>query len=340
MQDVFPGGAPSGGGAPVIMVGVSGGADSMCLAVLADDWAKRLGGRMLAVTVDHGLRPESSAEAMSVSGWMGEIGIEHEIIRWHGGDAQESAVQARARDARYALMATRAGEIGASHLLVAHHLNDQAETFIMRLRHQSGLDGLAGMAPMRGLPGTDCILARPLLGVNKDRLVATLVAAGHRWIEDPSNDNTRFERVRTRLLLGELEKTEKLDPGSIARAANACARVRGVLDGAAGEFISRELHTEGAGGALAVSLPALNDLHPEIARRVLGAIITRLVPARYRPAPGKLQRMQEWLGRAGGQGAMTLGGCRVAKKTGFARFSPEKGRFRGKAPHLAVSGHG
>ncbi|HZD25370.1 MAG TPA: tRNA lysidine(34) synthetase TilS, partial [Alphaproteobacteria bacterium] len=137
---------------PALAVAVSGGADSLALALLADGWARRRGGVATALTVDHGLRPEAAAEARRVGRWLAARGIPHRILRWRG-DKPATAVQAKARAARYALLADWCRRHGVLHLLTAHHRGDQAETVLMRLAHGSGVDGLAGMARQRRLEG-------------------------------------------------------------------------------------------------------------------------------------------------------------------------------------------
>ncbi|MCK5168079.1 MAG: tRNA lysidine(34) synthetase TilS, partial [Rhodospirillaceae bacterium] len=190
------------GMAPHIAVGVSGGADSMALVLLLDDWVKPLGGSVLGITVDHGLRNYSAAEASQVGAWLKDKAINHKIVRWQSDPAQTSALQARARNARYELMAEICVGHGIKHLFVAHNMEDQAETFLMRLRRKSGLDGLGAMAKERKLDCNNNItLVRPLLSVPKVRLKDTLKTRSQPWVEDPSNNNTQFERVRTRKLL-------------------------------------------------------------------------------------------------------------------------------------------
>ncbi len=180
---------------PALAVGVSGGADSMALAILADAWAKARGGTVLALIVDHGLRAELAEEAVKVAGWLGARGLPSRILAWRGAKPR-TGIQAAAREARYRLLAEAAAAAGILHLLTAHQLEDQAETVAMRAAHASGPAGLAGMAAVRELEGVR--LLRPLLGVPKARLEATLRRIGQPWVEDPSNRHPRFERARLR----------------------------------------------------------------------------------------------------------------------------------------------
>ena len=180
---------------PHLAVAVSGGADSSCLALLARRWASDRGGRVLALVVDHGLRPNSASETRSTVERLGSMGIDAEILPWHGAKP-ESAIQERARAARYALLEEACARHGILHLLLGHHLDDQRETIAMRIERGSGSIGTAGMASVREL--RHMRLLRPLLAVPKSRLRARLEAEGHSWIEDPTNADHRFARARLR----------------------------------------------------------------------------------------------------------------------------------------------
>lgn len=183
---------------PMIAVAVSGGPDSLALAILADRWARARGGTAWALTVDHGLRPESAAESEIVGGWLAARRIPHAVLSWEGAKPA-TGIQEAARTARYRLLTAWCAARGCLHLLLAHHREDQAETFLIRRRAGSGMDGLAGMAAVRELPHVR--LVRPLLAVAKTRLVALLGAEGQDFLRDPSNANPIFERSRLRLAI-------------------------------------------------------------------------------------------------------------------------------------------
>ncbi|CCC97941.1 protein of unknown function [Azospirillum baldaniorum] len=167
---------------PRVAVGVSGGADSLGLVLLAQRWAAERGGDVLALIVDHGLRAESAAEAARVGGWLQARGVAHAILRWDG-EKPASGIQEAARAARHHLLAERCRKEGVLHLALAHHRDDQAETVLLRFSRGSGIDGLAGMAPVRAAGAVRVI--RPLLDLPHKRLVATCRAFGQEWIEDP-----------------------------------------------------------------------------------------------------------------------------------------------------------
>ncbi len=175
-----------------LAVAVSGGADSMALLCLAARWGKR---PLTALTVDHGLRAESAEEARRVKGWAEAQGVPHVTLAWRG-EKPKANLQAAARAARYGLLAQWCRDARVEGLLLAHTLDDQAETVLLRLARGSGVNGLAAMAPATRLRGVT--LLRPLLGISRARIVATLEALRQPWIEDPSNEDTRFARVRLR----------------------------------------------------------------------------------------------------------------------------------------------
>ena len=180
-----------------IAVAVSGGSDSMALLRLLAQWAKsRIGPlQIFALTVDHGLRAESSAEARRVAAWCAALGLHHETLRWEG-PKPASGIQAKARTARYTLMTEWCLRNSVSVLLTAHTADDQAETVLMRQRRTQSALSLAGIWPTREWNGIQIV--RPLLETPKSNLQRYLNDFGQEWIEDPSNHDRKYERVRIR----------------------------------------------------------------------------------------------------------------------------------------------
>jgi tRNA(Ile)-lysidine synthase len=213
---------------PALVLAVSGGPDSVALMWLAARWRKSLGRgpRLLAVTVDHGLRKEAAREARDVKRLARSLEIEHRTLRWTG-DKPSRGVPAAARDARYRLLAQAARAARASHVLTAHTRDDQAETLLMRLLRGSGIAGLAAMARESEREGIR--LARPLLEVPKSRLIATLNKAKISFADDPTNRNPAFTRPRLRALLP-LLAAEGGDARGLARLASRLARANAAVD--------------------------------------------------------------------------------------------------------------
>jgi tRNA(Ile)-lysidine synthase len=287
---------------PQIAVAVSGGPDSLALVVLADRWARTRGGQAWAVSVDHGLRPESAAEARTVAGWLAARAIPHEILRWVG-DKPASGIQEAARDARYRLLAEWCGRHGVLHLLTAHHREDQVETHLIRRRAGSGIDGLAGMSAVRELGG--CRLIRPLLSVPRARLLAVLAAEGQPFLRDPSNLNPAFERTRLRAAL-------EAGDGAVVDAAigelRACGQRRIERERALDGLIARAAALHPAGFAV-LSPSAIATADGESAERLLGRVAACVGGAPYPVRRARLARLRAGLA-AQPERARTLGGCR------------------------------
>jgi tRNA(Ile)-lysidine synthase len=285
--------------APFIAVAVSGGPDSLALTLLADRWARQRSGRAWGLTVDHGLRSESAAEARTVGGWLAARGISHEILTWTD-EKSATGIQEAARDARYRLLTAWCRVNGCLHLLTAHHREDQAETHMIRSRAGSGVNGLAGMSAVRELPG--CRLVRPLLTISRARLAALLAAEAQPFVRDPSNFNPVYERARLR---------QQVSPADVANAAEE-ARIRGhqriereqTLDRLIGSAIA--LHPEG----FAVIDPALLGGAPVDLQELLLERVARCIGGAPYPLRGdRLARLRIALETEPGR-ARTLGGCR------------------------------
>ncbi len=283
-----------------LAVAVSGGADSMALTLLAAEWAKREGRPFAAVSIDHGLRAESAAEAQQVGGWLAAAGIAHTILRWEG-EKPASGIHAAARTARYRLIAAWCRARGIGDVLVAHHRDDQSETMLLRLARGSGATGLAAMAAVSERDGVR--LLRPLLGVAKARLIATLAARGQAWIEDPSNANPRYGRTRMR---SALRGWSEAATGLVTRA-HAFGVVRQEEEAATGTLL-QTAHVD-ALGVCQLSRDALRA-DARTAPRALARVLCVVGGRDYAPERAALQRLVAWL--AGGQvGRRSLHRCVV-----------------------------
>jgi tRNA(Ile)-lysidine synthase len=289
---------------PALAVAVSGGADSIALCLLAAGWAQARGGTVTALTVDHGLRPEASAEARQVAGWLMPRGIAHRTLVWRPPPGTRN-IQASARAARLDLLRSWCREAGCLHLLTAHHLEDQAETFLLRLARGSGLDGLAGMAALRET--AECRLLHPLLTVPRQRLAALLCASGQGWIEDPSNIDPRYARVRLRRGAA-LLAAEGLSAERLAATAKRLGRARMALEAQVAEALARAVALHPSGFAR-LDPAKLFGTTPEIALRALAQLVATIGGADYTPRLERLERLNDALARPLATGR-TLGGCR------------------------------
>lgn len=208
-----------------VAVGVSGGPDSMALAWLLSQWSKKSGVQIHALSVDHGLRKESAAEAKKVSksiaGWPN---TKHSVLRWTGKKPKTGVMEA-ARAVRYRLMGAYCRKYKIKYLLLAHHQDDQAETFLFRLAKGSGLDGLASIRPVQALDEGISLL-RPLLSIPKQRLELTCKSQKISYIKDPSNESARFARPRLRKAL----KEEGMSAKRLATTAARLERAQRALE--------------------------------------------------------------------------------------------------------------
>ena len=297
---------------PHLAVAVSGGRDSLCLAILLQRWAKPRRGRITALTVNHGLRPESAAEAAQVRRWLAAHGITHRTLHWQRSGAVRrfpGGLQAAARDARYRLLSAACREFGILHLALAHQRDDQAETFLLRLDRGSGLDGLAAIAPIADRQGIR--LLRPLLPVPRARLAATLQAWRQDWIDDPSNEDDAHTRIRLRRLLPTLAETG-VTPARLAGAATALGQVRQAMEEAVASVLAAAAEIDPA-GYLRLDPVALTAAPVEVSQRALARCLMAIGGGAYAPRRERLIRLHDRI--AGGRlgGGATLGGCRIAR---------------------------
>lgn len=312
---------------PEIAVAVSGGRDSLCLALLSDEWVRSRHGKLVALIVDHGLRPESASEAGATAHTMQAHGIESVVLRW-AGNKRASGLQEAAREARYHLLAAACRERCILHLLVAHHGDDQAETIAMRAAHGSGPDGLAGMAAQVETP--DIRLLRPLLPVPRERLTASLVERGVAWIDDPSNVDPRFERARLRR-----QGVAAVHPDE-ARAGEERQLARAAVD--ALELDERVALDRSVFGRLPVGL------RRRLLSRVVQAVSGGDHPPRRDRLEGALARMAGPAdrGKSGRRADFTLSGCQFMLRQADENrrllwiVRPESGR-KGRQPLIPAA---
>jgi len=264
---------------PRLAVGVSGGADSTALALLAKQWVNERGGQVLALIVDHGLRSGSGAEASITRQRLEARDIPARVLTLTGlGGAK---LQETARRARHAALAEAARDAGTLFLLLGHHASDQSETVAMRaLRGNSGLEAMAGWTARN-----HAVLLRPVLRIAPERLRAFLRQENMQWVEDPSNQDPRFERVRLRLA-GVTAAPQ--DPAPRRTAENAVAA-----------FLAREAIIRPEG--FAVLRP---DSCPPAA---LAALLRTIGGRQYAPRQAAVTKL------AGQLQPATLGGVRLMK---------------------------
>jgi tRNA(Ile)-lysidine synthase len=336
--------------APAIVLAVSGGPDSIALMWLAARWRRTLarGPRLVAVTVDHGLRAEAAREAREVKRLARSLDLPHRTLRWTGAKPK-SGLPAAARDARYRLLVQAARQSRATHILTAHTRDDQAETLLMRLLRGSGIAGLAAMA--REVEREGVRLARPFLNISKSQLIATLSKAKIEFSEDPSNHDITFTRPRLRTVMPALV-AEGGDARNLARLAWRLARANAaveVLADGAERYLAltnrRSLQRGGDTGALVATTfdaKAFAAMPDEIRLRLLLRAISRF--GHEGPAElGKVEALLTALDRTAAENAarrrpklrspklkQTLAGALVSLINGRIRIEAAPSRRRSR----------
>lgn len=322
---------------------VSGGGDSTALMVLFADWLHRRGqdaAGHTVLTVDHGLRAGSAAEARSVAVAAADLGYRHATLAWPG-TKPRTGIQEAARKARYRLLGDYMRAHGIPLLLTGHTRDDQAETLIMRLARGSGVDGLSAMAPLGDRSAGETaangryLIARPLLDVPKARLRATLRTRGIPWMEDPSNAAPEFERPRLRAARAQLDALGLTD-AMLALSAARLLRARRALDRIAEQFCDPSAGAVAADpcGIIAIDRTRLRQDGEEIALRVLQTAIVA-AGGSCDPVPlGRLEAIAAAI-RGGAPGKWTLARALIAAKEATVTIEREPGREQ--PPELTVA---
>lgn len=299
-----------------VIVAVSGGSDSIALLLLASSWAKSVDANLQVVTIDHGLRPEAAAEAAFVSGVSEGLNLPHLTLAWEG-LKPESGISQAARNARYELLEEFAYDIGAKTILVGHTANDQAETILMRnSRGEHGQQGrgLSGISPLMLLPKRTQLL-RPLLGISRNSLRSYLKQINQSWIEDPSNSDEAYERVRIRNSLGDDE--ERIF--NICKFANLSGKLRKMLADQAASILTKHVHVS-EGPLYSIPASALDGLSTSVKKLVLQVLIAIAGGAEYFVPDGSIQRLLE----GNCDNRVTMGHAVIENASGKFKFYREK----------------
>lgn len=304
-----------------IGVAVSGGGDSAALLVIAAEWAAARGRRIASATVDHNLRASSRQEADAAGELAAGLGLSHTVLSWHG--SAQGNLQAEARAARQRLLSGWARDLGLAAVLTAHTRDDQAETVLMRLARGSGADGLAGIPESRRLMGT--LWLRPCLDVSRAALRGVLEARSLPWSEDPSNADTRFDRVKMRQALAILHPLGVTHAG-LAETASRLAAQSLVLDDAM-RRLSGLARIWGRLGDARLDLGALGSARDDTAHRLLADTLQRIGGSSHRPRQRALEGLMT---RAGLGESGTLAGCQFRVAAGQLSIWRERAAAEGK----------
>lgn len=310
-----------------VVLAVSGGADSMTLMLMAQRWRAARPDIELQIhvaTVDHALRDGSRADAEWVVQEARHAGFDAHLLTWLG-PRPTSGLQATAREARYGLLLDLIKRLHLEApvgLILGHHLDDQAETFLMRLARGSGIDGLAGMQAERAIErGQNIRLVRPFLQLGKQRLVRTLSERGRPWREDPSNENADFERVRARKTI-KLLSEYGLEADAIGVSAQRLERARQALELATDHLARAALKTHaGAYGEIATG--PFDKAPAEIRLRLIRRVLRLYGNA---TEPPRMTRLEALTDRLSGPSAQTLAGCQLQRDADHILAWREPGR--------------
>ncbi len=300
-----------------IGIAVSGGGDSMALLHLAARWSAQAGHSIAAVTVDHGLRDGSDKEAAGVAAFCKSLGISHDTLVWNTWDGHGN-LQAAARDARYKLMGEWATENKVGGIMLGHTMDDGAETFLMRLSRKAGIDGLAAMD--RNFERNGLTYARPLWMCRRDELRDYLLRNGVEWVDDPSNDDVDFERIRVRKALVQLDELG-LRADGLQHAATAMRQARDALE----HYTAKEALRHVTAEAGDLTMPLRPDLPDEITRRLRSKAIQWMGNLPYPPRQAAMQHLMDGLTL---EGKHTLGGAIVTAQDGHMRIVREPNAVR------------
>ncbi|MEK9682986.1 MAG: tRNA lysidine(34) synthetase TilS [Rhodospirillaceae bacterium] len=290
---------------PHLAVALSGGADSTAMLSLLQGWCLNQGGKITALIVDHGLRLNSAPEAALALKRARSLGLECRVLVWEG-KKPKSGVQEAAREARYGLIGRWCRDNGVLHLAVGHHIHDNEETIEMRSDHGSGTVGLAGISAQKELDWGRII--RPCLGFTREALRQHLLERGLSWVEDSSNEDCRFERVRVRKRLSELSQPKELN-------LHLGAKLRNRIELTIGKFVACHAMISPLGYAK-IKATRLLSLSPEIAQRVLGGFCVTIGSTKFPPRRAKVTSLLENL-RTGNFQGRTLGGCQIILEEGY-----------------------
>lgn len=290
----------------VFAIGVSGGADSLAAALLFKSECPEF--RLIALTVDHGLRPTSSDEASYVAKIMTQHDIEHHILVWQG-KKPKTGIEEKARLARYDLLCRWCKENGIHYLCVAHHLFDQAETFLMHLQRGSGIKGLSAMNDVVEMNGV--FIIRPFLETNPSLFKKFLSDRHIPWIEDESNQCTDLLRVKMRKFLPVMEQDTGISAEKICRAVRNLQNTCQFLEDTAFNIIRQKVHNW-LGCGYSVDFSEYQSWHRELKYFILGYLIKKLTGANYVPDAETLQKIISQ-NETGCFHNFTLGGCHIIR---------------------------
>lgn len=300
-------------------VAVSGGGDSIALLHILTRCFDPSTVELFAATVDHRLRPEAAGEAALVADLCEHLGVTHSTLTWRGWDGSGN-LQDQARAARYQLLADWAKQLGINDVAVGHTANDQAETVLMRLGRAAGVSGLSGMPVRRTMNGIT--LVRPMLRLERAQLRDYLRENAVGWIEDPSNEDLRYDRIKARHALEALAPLG-ITSTALAQVARNMEQAREALDWYSFLAARDIVHVDG--GNVLMEVRRLRTLPDDIARRLITRAVEWIGQSDYPPRHGAMAAVMDAIAS---RKSTTLAGCRVVHQGGYLWICREHNAVR------------
>lgn len=308
-----------------VAVAVSGGSDSLCLTLLTNNWCKENGVELTALTVDHNLRSESAEEAMTVHSWLENYGIHHEILTYTG-KIPTSNIEAEARQYRYKLLCDYVKQHNIDFLFIAHNQDEQRETFFLNLSRGSGVYGLCGMPAISQRDGVNIV--RPMMIFTKSEIKEYLTNIHQVWVEDPSNQDDKYKRVRIRKLQSFIDELE-LTNERIVNTISNMQRVRDSIEFFVRECISKVIEKQE--DKIIVNTNSLLYYPEEIVIRTLAKIIRENSNKLYPPRLENLELLYKKIKLGSLNKGITLSNMKISfNKDKNIVFQRETGRNQKK----------
>jgi tRNA(Ile)-lysidine synthase len=289
-----------------LAVAVSGGVDSLALAILLNEFCQKNNIKLFAITIDHKMRESSSIEALELHKILKQKKISHQILTINWDNIPQKNIEAKLREARYELLYNFCKKNKIEHLFLGHHLNDAAENFLIRLFRGSGIDGLSVMQEIS--EANKIKLCRPLLNNTKDELKTFLATKKIKYFEDESNQDEKFLRNKIRKILSRFDE-KNLIQKRIKKAAEEIFESKKIIDEIVVEKATEALEIKD--GYFILDVEKFQKIPKNIALKILASVLIELSGKTYKPRLLKLNNLYEWILNPNNQKKRSLYGCEI-----------------------------
>ncbi|NLE04695.1 MAG: tRNA lysidine(34) synthetase TilS [Crenarchaeota archaeon] len=268
-----------------IAVAVSGGVDSLSLVILANEYFSKINAKIIGITVDHKLRSSSTDEAIYINKLLKDYNIEHHILTWHRKIPGINVNEDMARNARYSLIEEFCEKHNIETIMVGHHIQDQAENFLIRLFRGSGIKGLSSIQKIS--KRNNITIVRPFLDEKKENLKNFLEENHIKWIEDESNSDEKYLRNKIRNFINSFE-----DKDLIVKRINSAVNTFQIANDIIEENIE-ELEKNKTFSENEINLDKFINLDKELQLRILSKILKKTSGKNSELRAEKLERLLE-----------------------------------------------